>query len=198
MTDFSKVINNLKDRGYEVKAFSSGAEAAEYLNSSIDGKTVGIGGSSTVDKIGIYDMLASHNEVTWHWKQEPETARKSSMTSEIYISSANALAETGEIINIDGVGNRVSSLLFGHKKIYFVIGRNKLVESYEDAVFRARNIAAPGRAKQLNRKTPCAVKADRCYDCKSADRICNGMAVLWAPMTGMEGEVLLIDEDLGL
>ena len=198
MTDFSKVMKNLKDKGYEVKAFATAGEAAEYLNGKIDGKTVGIGGSGTVESMGLYEMLQSHNTVTWHWKQEAGEARKLSMTSDVYISSANAVAETGEIVNIDGVGNRVSSMLFGHEKIYFVIGKNKLTATYEDAVFRARNVAAPGRAKQLNKKTPCAVKADKCYDCKGPDRLCRGMVTLWSPMSGMEAEVVFIDEDMGL
>ena len=111
--------------------------------------------------------------------------------------SANALAETGEIINIDGAGNRVSSTLFGHKKVYFVIGKNKLAPTYDEALWRARNVASPIRAQQMNKKTPCAVKADRCYNCKSPDRICRGLVVLWGPMMGMEAEVLLVDEDLG-
>ena len=82
--------------------------------------------------------------------------------------------------------------------MYFAIGRNKLAPDYEKAVWRARNVAAPQRASQLGRKTPCAVKKDRCYDCKSPERICRGMTTLWGPMTGMEAEVLLIDADLGL
>lgn len=198
MTDFSEVSKNLVDRGYDVKSFSLGAEAADYLNGEIDGKTVGIGGSATVESIGLFEALDSHNDVIWHWKQDADQARKKAMTAEIYISSANALAKTGEIINIDGVGNRVSSLLFGHEKIYFVIGRNKIADDYDSAVSRARNVAAPGRAKQLNRKTPCTQAAGKCYDCRSKDRICNGMVVLWGPMGGMEAEVILIDEDLGL
>ena len=113
-------------------------------------------------------------------------------------SLARALAETGEIINIDGVGNRLAGTLFGHEKVYFVIGRNKLAPDYEKAVWRARNVAGPHRAQQLGKKTPCAVKADRCYDCKSPDRVCNAMVTLWGPMTGMETEILLVDEDLGL
>ena len=179
MTDFSKVIENLKQRGYEVLIFKNGEEAAEYLNECIDGKTVGIGGSGTIESIGLYQMLSEHNDVTWHWKQDADMARKKSMNSEIYLTSVNALAETGEMVNIDGVGNRISATLFGHQEVYFVIGRNKLVETYEDAIHRARNVAAPGRAKQLKKNTPCAVKADKCYDCKSPDRICNGMTVLW-------------------
>ena len=120
------------------------------------------------------------------------------MTTDVYLTSVNAIARTGEMISIDGVGNRLSSMLFGHKKIYFVIGRNKLTDTCEQAVWRARNIAAPRRARELNRKTPCAVRCDMCYDCKSTDRICRGMVTLWEPMSGMEAEVLLVNEELGL
>ena len=198
MADFTQVQNNLEARGYTVKVFATAAEAAAYLDGAIDGKTVGFGGSATLDALGIYDRLESHNTVIWHWKQPADEARKAAMQTQVYLTSANALAETGEIVNIDGTGNRVSATLFGHEKVIFVIGRNKLAATYEMAVDRARNVAAPQRARQLGKKTPCAVKLDRCYDCKSPERICRGMVTLWGPMLGMEGEVLLVDEDLGL
>ena len=126
-------------------------------------------------------------------------AQTSAARAPVYITSANALAETGEIINIDGVGNRAASTLYGHQKLYFVVGRNKLAPTYEEALWRARNIAAPKNAQRLGRKTPCAIKGDRCYDCKSPERICRGLVVLWEPMMGMEQttEVLLVDEELG-
>ena len=196
--DFSKVSEELKKRGYEVSVFDTGREAAEYLNGKIDAETVGIGGSATVEKIGLYELLATHNEVFWHWKQDPGTARRKAMSAQVYVTSANALAETGEIINIDGVGNRVAATLFGHEKVYFVIGRNKLAPTYEEAVWRARNVAAPGRARQLGRKTPCAAGEPKCYDCQSPERLCRGMVVLFGPMSGMKAEVVLIDEELGL
>lgn len=124
--------------------------------------------------------------------------RKKAAQADVYIASANGLAETGEIINIDGAGNRIASTLYGHEKVYFVIGRNKLAPTYDEALWRARNIAAPKNAQRLGKKTPCAVKGDRCYDCKSPDRICCGLAVLWTAMMGMEMEVILVDEELGL
>ena len=195
---FEIVKENLEKRGYTVKVFATGAEAAAYLNSEIDGVTVGIGGSGTVKDIGAYELLNEHNTVYWHWITEPNEARKNAMSTDVYLTSVNALAESGEMVNIDGTGNRVSSTLFGHKKIYFIIGRNKLVKTYEEAVWRARNIAAPKRAQQMNRKTPCAIKADRCYDCSSPERICCGMVTLWKPMLGQGAEVILIDEDHGL
>lgn len=198
MTDFTNVEKNLSERGYTVKRFATGKEAAAYLNSVIDGTTVGIGGSGTVRDTGLYELLETHNTVYWHWKQDPDTARKAAMNTEVYLTSVNAMAETGELVNIDGAGNRVASTLFGHKKVYFLVGRNKLVPTYEEALWRARNVAGPKRAQQMGKKTPCAIKADRCYDCKSPDRVCRGMVTLWGPMMGMEAEVLLIDEDFGL
>ena len=198
MADFSKVEKALKERGYTVKVFATGAEAAEYLDGEIDGASVGSGGSGTVQALGLYDKLGKHNTVIWHWKQEGADVRIKAMTTDVYLTSANALAESGEIVNIDGVGNRLAATLFGHKKVYFLKGLNKLTAYFESAVCRARNVAAPRRAQQMGRKTPCAVNADRCYDCRSAERICRGMATLWGPMMGSEAEVILIDEELGL
>ena len=194
---FDTVKKNLEARGFSVRTFATAAEAAAYLNEAIDGKTVGYGGSMTLKDMGLYELLGSHNEVHWHWVNGPEE-RKAAMRTQVYFSSANGLAETGEIINIDGGGNRVASTLYGHEKVYLVIGRNKLAPTYDEALWRARNIASPKNAQRLGRKTPCAVKGDRCYDCKSPERICRGLVVLWGPMMGMETEVILVDEDLGM
>lgn len=194
---FETVKNELEGRGFSVKTFATGGEAAAYLDGVIDGRTVGIGGSVTVQELGLYDKLASHNEVHWHWAGGP-AERDAAMQTQVYITSANGLAETGEIINIDGTGNQVAATLYGHEKVYFVIGRNKLAPTYDTALWRARNIAGPKNAQRLNRKTPCAVKGDKCYDCKSPDRICRGLVVLWRPMMGAETEIILVDEDLGM
>ena len=197
MTDFSKVQKNLEARGYTVRVFDTGAEAAAYLDREIDGKSVGIGGSKTIQDLGLYEPLSAHNQVHWHWVSGPE-ARAEAAVADVYLTSANGLSEDGQIINIDGAGNRVSATLFGPQKVYFVIGRNKLAPTYEEALWRARNIAAPKNAQRLGKKTPCAVKGDRCYDCKSPERICRGLVVHWGPMMGREAEVLLVNEDLGL
>ena len=194
---FETVKKNLEARGFSVKTFDTAAEAAAYLDGAIDGVSVGIGGSLTVQEMGLHEKLAAHNTVHWHWTDGQE-ARAKSAGADVYITSANGLAETGEIINIDGSGNRVASTLYGHEKVYLVIGRNKLAPTYDEALWRARNIAAPKNAQRLGKKTPCAVKGDRCYDCKSPDRICRGLVVLWGAMMGMETEVILVDEDLGM
>ncbi|WP_420908119.1 lactate utilization protein [Dysosmobacter acutus] len=193
---FDKVSKALKSRGFAVSRFGTAAEAADYLNQSIDGKTVGFGGSVTLQEMGLYETLGSHNEVVWHWKGGPEL-RREAMTTQVYLTSVNGLAETGELVNIDGSGNRVAGSLFGHEKVYLVVGRNKIAPTYEEALWRARNIAAPKNAKRLGAKTPCAAKGDRCYDCAGPGRICRALVVLWEPMTGMETEVVLVDEELG-
>lgn len=199
--DFSKVREALEARGFSVAVCPTKEAASEYLNEKIDGTTVGFGGSMTLGEMGLYDSLSRHNTMHDHWHVpkgcSPDEARVAAMSTEVYLTSANGLAETGELINIDGTGNRVASTLFGHKKVYFVVGRNKLAPDYDKALWRARNIAGPKNAQRLGRKTPCAAKGDRCYDCGSPERICNGLAVLWRPMTGCEMEVVLVDEELG-
>ena len=199
--DFTKVKSALEARGFKVSAFPTAAEAARYLNGQINGVSVSFGGSVTLEQMGLFESLGQHNEVLSHWHvpagKDPAEIRAKAMTTEVYLTSANGLAETGEIVNIDGTGNRVSGMLFGHKKVYFVVGRNKLAPDYDGALWRARNIAAPKNAQRLGTRTPCAARGDRCYDCKSPQRICRGLVVLWEAMKGCETEVVLVDEELG-
>ncbi len=199
--DFAKLKTTLEGLGYAVSCFESAKEASEYLNSQVDGVTVGFGGSKTLEQMGLFELLASHNEVAWHQNVPKGTDTKPIRLKEnaarVYFSSVNALAATGEIINIDATGNRVASTWYGHEKLYLVVGRNKITPDYESALYRARNVAAPLNAKRLGVKTPCALKGDRCYDCKSPARICRGISVFWECLTGAHIEIVLIDEDLG-
>lgn len=199
--DFTNVTKALTARGFKVSSFETAKEAAEYLNTQIDGATVGFGGSITLEELGLYALLSGHNTVFSHWHLpegvDAAALRAQAAGSEHYLLSANGIAETGEIINIDGTGNRVSSSLYGHKKVWFVVGSNKLAPTYDEALWRARNIAAPKNAQRLGVKTPCAEKGDRCYDCKSPQRICRGLVVLWEAVKGCETEVVLVDEPLG-
>lgn len=195
------LIKNLKELGYEVSFFDTATQAAIYMNQKIDGKTIGFGGSVSLDQMGLYDSLGSHNTVYWHNgvadKKANEEMKRKAASADIYISSVNAIAETGEIVNIDGLCNRVSAIFYGHEKVYLVIGTNKIEKDYDKALYRARNIAAPLNAKRLGRNTPCAKNADRCYDCKSPDRICKGLSVLWGKPIAADFEIILIDEKLG-
>lgn len=199
--DFSAVEKNLKEKGYTVTIFETAAEAVTYLDMQIDNQTVGFGGSVTLEQMKLFETLQRHNTVFWHQRipagKTSREVRLAANQAAIYVSSVNGLAETGEIINIDGNCNRVASIFYGHEKVYLIIGKNKLENDYDRALYRARNVASPLNAKRLGVNTPCAIKGDKCYDCKSPERICRGLSVLWAkPMTG-EFEVILIQEELG-
>lgn len=196
MANIENLRKNLEKRGFLSQYFETGAEAAIYLNGAIDGVSVGIGGTMTVRDIGLYEMLESHNRVIWHWKGD---SHQDALLTDVYITSVNAVAETGELINIDGAGNRVATSIYAHKKVYFVIGINKIEPDFERAMFRARNVAGPLRAQSMNRNTPCALKADKCYDCNSPERICNALTVLWGrTFTVDEMEVVIIGESFGM
>ena len=199
--DLETMQMSLARRGYIVSIFDTAEEAAEYLDNRIDGKNVGIGGSVTLDKMGMYQRLSAHNNVEWHWHlKEDETvqeARTAAMTGDVYLSSVNGISEAGEIVNIDGAGNRLAGTLFGHGKVYYVLGINKIRPTLEDAIGRARNTAAPLNAKRLECETPCE-KRGVCYDCQGADRICRAMTITYAPMMGQETEVVIIKKFLGL
>ena len=194
MADLEKLQKSLEAEGFAVSRFDTAAQAADYLDAVLDKKTIGIGGSVTIQEMALAERLGKHNQILWHWAGS--TAQEAA-GAQIYLTSVNGAAETGELINIDGTGNRVASGLFGHEKVYFIVGRNKVAPDYDAALWRARNIAAPKNAQRLGRKTPCAAKGDRCYDCKSPERICRAMVIHMGPPLGMEKcEVVLIGEPL--
>ena len=195
MPNYQALMENLKKRGYEVSFFPTAEDAAEYLDREIDGKSVGSGGSMTLKEMGLLELLGKHNTIVSHWNGDPITA---AMTTDVYLSSVNGMAETGEIFNIDGTCNRVSSTLFGHDTVYLIVGKNKIAADADGAMFHARNVASPKNAQRLGKKTPCAVKADRCYNCSSPERSCRALVVLWEKPRDVERmEVILIDQELG-
>lgn len=202
--DKDKLISNLEKRGFAAKYFSTKEEAATYLCENIKNKTVGIGGSETVKEIGLGEKLKQKNKVFWHWdkelveKESLKGARDLAAHADIYLTSVNGVSEEGTLINIDGTGNRIASTAYGHKKVYFIIGENKVEPTFEKAMWRARNIAGPKNAQRLKMKTPCAVKGDKCYDCSSPDRICRGFLIIEKVMKSMEMEVIVIGETLGI
>lgn len=196
MADFVTLRTNLEARGFIVEEFHTVAQAKEHLQQTITQKTVAFGGSVGMTDMGLYEALCPNNTVYWHALQGPEVL-KDAMSTNVYICTANGVAETGELINIDGTGNRVASTLFGHEDCYLIVGENKISPTYEDALWRARNVVAPKNAQRLGKKTPCAIRGDQCYDCKSPERICRGLVVLWKAVTSMRTHVVLIHESLG-
>lgn len=198
MSDIQKLRETLESRGFHTSYFETAEECCQYMNRELDGRTIGFGGSQTVRDMGLYEQLSEHNTCIWHWDKERNVIPKDATDAQVYICSLNGVAETGELVNIDGGGNRVASGLFGHEKVYFIIGTNKIAPDLESAIWRARNIAAPKNARRLNKKTPCAVKADRCYNCKSPERICAAMVIYWQkPFLIPEAEVVIVNQELG-
>lgn len=196
--NLENAVKSLKNRGFDVSRFVSKEAARDYLAGKLTGTTIGMGGSITLQQMGLFDALSANNTVWNHWVQAPDEARKNAAAADVYITSANAVAETGELVNIDGAGNRVASTLYGKKEVYFVVGLNKFAEDFDRALWRARNVASPKNAQRLNRKTPCAKNADKCYDCRSPERICKGLVVHWGPLMGVgRTEVVIVEEELG-
>lgn len=198
---YKEMIRALEHKGYKVTFFETSVKAIDYIVKSIKGVTIGFGDSKTLASMNLKIHLAKHNVVidpgSCSDSEFDETAKEALLT-DVFFTSVNGAAETGELVSIDGTGNRVAGSLFGHKKVYFVFGTNKIAPTLEEAIWRARNIAAPQNAKRLGLRTPCAIKGDRCYNCSSPDRICNTLNIYLKKMQDVEGEIIIIDEILGL
>lgn len=198
MIDWDKLVKTFSQEGFSVRKFSDSKAVKEYLLVQLRGKNVGFGGSMTLKQMGLYESLSPIANVHWHWITNDRETKEKANLADVYILSANGMAETGEIINIDGAGNRVSASLYGPRTVVYVIGRNKIAPDFEKALARARNIAAVKNAQRFNVDTPCVRSGgERCFDCKSPDRICNGFVTITRPMMGQRVELLFVDQDLG-
>lgn len=189
----------LETKGYTVQLFQSAQEAKAYILSSIaPDQSVGIGGSVSVQQLELDKALAEKGcPVYWHWTAEDkEGAQIAAATADVYLCSANAVTQKGQIINIDGHGNRVAATIHGPGKVIFLIGKNKIAENYDAAMERIHTVACPGNARRLGLNTPCAVTG-KCADCSSPQRMCNATVVLERATSGHPMEVVLVNEDLG-
>lgn len=198
MVNWERLTKQLEGHGFTVVRFATAAEAAVYINKELTGRTIGMGGSMTLREMGLFESLSAHNTVYWHWSDQGSAAREKAAEAEVYITSVNGLSETGELVNIDGTGNRLAATLYGHREVWFVVGVNKIAPDLEAAIRRARNIAGPKNAQRLGCKTPCAVKGDKCYDCDSPERICNAILTLPRKPGGIgTARIVLVEEELG-
>ena len=123
--------------------------------------------------------------------------RRRSLLVDFFITGTNAVTEDGQLVNLDMLGNRVAALTFGPRHVVVLLGRNKIVPSLEEAMFRVKNIAAPANAMRLDKKTPC-VKTSYCEECKSPERICNTWTITEKSFPKGRVRVVLINQDLGL
>ena len=186
---------NLHKIGY--KYFASSDEAKEYLKAELVGEKIAFGGSMTLKELGLYDILRENNEIFWHWETKTPEQRNIESGLTAYLLSANAISATGEIVNIDGTGNRVANAIYGPQKVYYVCGENKITPDLHSAIDRARNVAAPPNAKRLGLNTPCAIDG-KCHNCASENRICNAMTIIMGKTSKQtKCEVIIIGEKLG-
>jgi hypothetical protein len=165
-------------------------------------KRIGVGGSLTIRELGILEKLEAQDYIIYnHWKpgiskENVLEIRKSQMTSDLFLCSVNAITLNGELINIDGIGNRVNATIFGPGKVILVAGYNKIVEDVQEGIKRIKNIAAPLNAKRLNVDVPCA-KVGKCVDCNSPNRICRVTVIHERKPTLTDILIILVGEELG-
>lgn len=194
-------IKALYKNNFKARFFEDADKAVKTLLEEIkETDKIGIGGSMTVTELGLPQMLKERgNEVFFHWLETtPEgmdNARKNASRADVYLTSTNALTEKGQLVNIDGTGNRVTSMIFGPKKVYIICGINKLVENVDKAMDRIKENTYKN-ARRLNLKTPCAVTG-KCNDCDSPQRMCNVTTIIEKKPSKIEIEVIIIGHPLG-
>lgn len=192
---------NFEKRGFHFDYFENSEQAVDFILSLIPEKSsIGFGGSMTVMETGLLDAMQKKDYNLIHRAIRTDIPANEIFlrmyTCDWYVSSANAITENGEIINIDGRGNRVSAILDGPKKVVILCGVNKIVSDIAEGIARTRNVASPKNCVRLNKKTPCAVTG-KCENCNSPDTICKATVILHHPTTGTEVYVVVVNKELG-
>jgi L-lactate utilization protein LutB len=198
-----KCVTNLKKHGFDAHFAASAQDARQIISDmTADHDTFGFGGSDTTRSLGILDDLKAQGKTIFDHLEEGlsfEEAfgnRKSQMACDCFLCSANAVSLTGELVNVDGIGNRTNAMTFGPKKVIVVAGMNKVALNLESAIRRVQEVAAPIRAKDLNMETPCA-ETGVCNDCNVPQRICNITLILHRKPMLTDISVVLVNDALG-
>ena len=196
------IIKNLKRRHMEGFYCATADEAVKKVSELIDdGNSVTWGGTMTVRDMGIPDFLRNRGTLDVLDRDLVETPEEKqamylrAFSTDVYLTSANAISEDGVIVNIDGNGNRVAAITWGPKKVIFVIGLNKVAQNVEAALARARSTASPINATRFDIKTPCQTDGV-CHNCNSPESICNYVHFLRNSPKGRH-VVVLVGEPLG-
>ncbi len=206
-TRLTELKENLTENNFEVFVAQNTDEAKsivlEKIIPEVAPKSVSWGGSLTFVATGLYDVLKNDNDLdvldTYDKNLSPEESlqrRRQSLLVDLFIAGSNAVTETGQLVNLDMIGNRVGALTFGPKNVIVLVGRNKIVPDLDEAMFRIKNYAAPVNTMRLDKKTPCA-KTSFCGDCKSPDRICNTWTITEKSFPKGRVKVILINQDQG-
>ena len=199
----NKVIKSLSTRHIDGYYSATSADAIKKVLTLIPrGSSVSWGGSMTIRDMGLTNALHKADIYTLFDRdmaQSPEEAQaiyRQAFGADFYISSANAMSEQGDIVNIDGNGNRVAAIAWGPKKVVFVVGINKIAKDLDAAIKRARGTAAPINTVRLNRDTPCTLDGV-CHDCHSANSICNQIHIIRNSYDNRRFTVVIVGEELG-
>lgn len=197
------VIRNLEKRQMAAFYCPSAAEARDMALSFVkEGNSVSFGGSMTLEETGILEALRNRGDIRLIDRanarnaQEMKQVFRDALSADCYFMSTNALTEDGELVNIDGNGNRLAALIYGPDQVIIVTGLNKVVPTVEDAVRRVRHTATPLNCIRLNRNTPCA-STGTCADCLAPDCICNQVVITRRSGNPDRIKVILVGEALG-
>ncbi len=198
----------LEANNFEVFVADSEADAKKIFLDDIFPKTgatsVAWGGSMTFIGTGLYNELKDRSDLsvidTYDRSipyEESLERRRQALTVDLFITGTNAITESGQLVNLDMIGNRVAALVFGPKQVVLFVGRNKLVADLEEAMFRVKNYVAPINSMRLDMATPC-VKTSYCEECKSPKRICNAWTITEKAFPKGRIKIVLINEDTGI
>jgi len=201
------VKENLENNNFEVFIAQDAKAAKEIAINDIipklDIKSVSWGGSMSFVATGLFHELKDNPDIkvlnTYDQtlsKEEMMDLRRQSLMVDLFITGTNAVTETGQLVNLDMIGNRVAAIMWGPKTVLLVIGRNKITNDLEDAMIRIKNYTAPVNAMNLDKKTPCR-KTGICHDCSSPDRICNYWTITEKSFIKNRIKIILVNEDLG-
>ena len=196
-----KTIESLEKNGMRAAYFDDSCSAVDYLMNSIkNDEIVGIGGSMTVKSLEIPEKLIERgNKIYFHWLEgTPEgmdEARKKASKADVYLSSTNALTDSGHLVNIDGMGNRVSAMIYGPKKVFILCGINTITKDLDAALKRIKENTYKN-ARRLKLEAPCAI-TEKCSDCRSPQRMCSVTTIIERKPYKTDMEVILIGEELG-
>lgn len=194
-----KVIKGLDTRNMTGYYAADQEEALKIALSMIpEGSSVTMGGGMSVIEIGLVNALknGNYNFIARDEAEDRRAAMLQAYDADVFLASCNAVSEDGELVNIDGNGNRVSAIAYGPKKVIFIVGMNKVCCDLDTAIKRARNVAAPINNQRIGGNNPC-VKAGSCFNCKSPDTICCEFLITRYSRHPGRINVILVNDTLG-
>lgn len=194
-----KVIKGLETRNMTGYYAASKEEALKKALEIIpEGSTVTMGGAKSAEEIGLVDAVKRGNYtfIDRNTASDKREVTLKAYDADVYLASVNAMTDDGVLVNIDGNSNRVSAIAFGPKKVVFIVGMNKVCGDLDQAMKRARNVAAPINAQRFGLSTPCA-RMGTCFDCKSPDTICCQFLITRFSRHEDRIHVILVNDCLG-